>query len=43
MAPNIFDVTVTMLASPATYYDMVAKKIAERAKAERGGQTATEG
>jgi hypothetical protein len=40
MAPDIFDVTVATLASPAADFGMIAKKIAQRAKAEQGGQAA---
>jgi hypothetical protein len=35
IAPDIFDVTVATLASPAAGFGMIAKKIAERAKAEQ--------
>lgn len=37
MAPDIFDVTVAALSNPAGAFDVVVRKVAERAKAERGG------
>jgi len=40
IAPDIFDVTVATLASPAAGFGMIAKKIAARAKSEQGGQAA---
>lgn len=39
MAPDIFDVTIAALASPAAGFGMVAKKIAERAKAGQPNST----
>ena len=37
MAPDIFDVVIATLVSPAAGLGMAVKKIAEKAKAEAGG------